>query len=265
MYRQPQQQFQRPPSNWRANYASKSGRSLASTVRSDADAGARATTKSKSPPDADADADGSTSPADVEAYGKHGFGLSNKKHMDLLIIMGLACIGVFIKFGLQEPPTRLGNAGPASSTIWAYGLIAICISIMVFMGIYHSQKMDYSDKTNIGKILLNTFPIIATLFIVIYTMYLNFSFFTRINSNKVTEEYRTYVNFSSSFLLFQILFISGYLFFFISAKHKSEDNKYKTRTEMYKSVSYILCFINAIFLLMMHINLAFFSTDEIIS
>jgi hypothetical protein len=216
--------------------------------------------------DADADDNGSTkTPAEVKAYGQHGFGLSYNIHMDLLIVMGLACIGVFIKFGLQEPPTRLGNAGPASSTIWAYGLIAICISIMVFMGIYHAHKMDSNDKTNIGKILLNTFPIIATLFIVIYTMYLNFSFFTRINSNKVTQEYNNYVNWSSSFVLLQILFISGYLFYFISANHSSADTKYKKRIELLKSTSYILCFINAIFLLMMHINLAFFSTDEIIS
>ena len=238
------------PSTPRASYASR----LSSIVRSGPGTSARA------PDDA-----GSTTPAEVKAYGKRGFGLSQNKHMDLLIITGLACIGVFIKFGLVEDPTRLGNAGPASSTLWAYGLTGISVSIMVFMGIYHSHKMDKTDTTNIFKILLNTFPIIATLFIVSYTMYLNFSFFTRINSNKVTQEFSNYVNWSSSFVLLQILCISGYLFYFILAKHASASNEYKRTTELYKSASYILCFINAIFLLMMHINLAFFSTDEIIS
>ena len=206
----------------------------------------------------DSEARGSGATASIQrgTRGIFGFGLSHNKAMDLIIVIVVACIGIFIKFGLAEDTTRTGNAGPASSTIWAYGLTAIAVSIMVFMGIYQSQKMNFEDKNiSIGTIVQNTFPIVATLSIVIYTMYLNFSFFTRINSDLVTKEFRTYSILSSVFLLLQIFCIAGYLFNYTTTSHT------KTR-QVLKSASYILCFINAIFLLMMHINLAFFSTDE---
>ena len=206
----------------------------------------------------DSEARGSGATASIQrgTRGIFGFGLSHNKAMDLIIVIVVACIGIFIKFGLAEDTTRTGNAGPASSTIWAYGLTAIAVSIMVFMGIYQSQKMKFDDNNiSIGTIVQNTFPIVATLSIVIYTMYLNFSFFTRINSDLVTKEFRTYSILSSVFLLLQIFCIAGYLFNYTTTSHT------KTR-QVLKSASYILCFINAIFLLMMHINLAFFSTDE---
>jgi hypothetical protein len=89
---------------------------------------------------------------------------------------------------------------------------------------------------------------------------LNFSFFTRINSNKVTREYHTYSYISSTFLIVQIILISLYLFNSIDEKNMQA---YPTTIELYKSGTYILCAVNFIFILMIHINLAVFSTDEV--
>ena len=111
---------------------------------------------------------------------------------------------------------------------------------------------------SIRTIIQNTLPIVVTLSIVIYTICLNFSFYTRINSGKVTNEFTTYSYLSSGFLMFQIFCIAGYLF-----TYTNNGTKPNKTTQIFISASYILCFINVIFLIMMHVNLAYFSTDEI--
>ena len=197
------------------------------------------------------------------ASGIFGFGLSHNKPLDLIIVIVVALIGIVIKLSLAEDNTRSGNAGPASSTLWGYGLTAIAVSILVFIGIYHSKKLTFDDKgINIVTIIVNTLPIIVTLILVIYTMYLNFSFFSRINSDRVSNDFRMYSTLSSSFLLLQILSIAGYLFTYTTNKDKDKDTKPVFAPYLFTGAAYIFFVINFVFLIMMHINLAFFSTDE---
>ncbi len=200
-----------------------------------------------------------------KAQGIFGFGLSHNNHLDLLNIVVLACVGIIIKLFFSENYSKLGNIGPASSTIWGYGLTTIALSIMVFMGIYVSKKAletpTNGKKGNLaGTILINVLPIILTLFIIMYTIYLNFSYFTRINTDKVTRDYHTYSFMSSLLIIVQIILISTYLFNYI-LNDKSVENAKKI--ELSKSITYILSVVNFIFILMIHISLAFFSTDEV--
>jgi hypothetical protein len=200
-----------------------------------------------------------------KAQGIFGFGLSHNNHLDLLNIVVLACVGIIIKLFFSENYSKLGNIGPASSTIWGYGLTTIALSIMVFMGIYVSKKALETPingkKGNLaGTILINVLPIILTLFIIMYTIYLNFSYFTRINTDKVTRDYHTYSFMSSLLIIVQIILISTYLFNYI-LNDKSVENAKKI--ELSKSITYILSVVNFIFILMIHISLAFFSTDEV--
>ena len=202
--------------------------------------------------------------------GIFGFGLSEKNYLELLTIVFLACAGIIIKLCFSENFSDSGNMGPASSTIWGYGLTAIALSIMAFMGIYISNKIFDNANTNANgnsnsnlssflKIMLNILPIVLTLFTIIYIIYLNFSFFTRINSNKVTREYYTYSYISSFLLIIQIILISMYLFRSIN---KSQEPGETIKIELMKSATYVLSAINFIFLFMIHINLAVFSTDD---
>lgn len=200
-----------------------------------------------------------------KAQGIFGFGLSHNNHLDLLNIVVLACVGIVIKLFFSENYSKLGNIGPASSTIWGYGLTVIALSIMVFMGIYVSKKAlenPISGKKGnlVGTILINVLPIILTLFILMYTIYLNFSYFTRINTDKVTRDYHTYSFMSSFLIIVQIILISTYLFNYILNDKSIESAK---KIELSKSITYILSVVNFIFILMIHISLAFFSTDEV--
>lgn len=198
-----------------------------------------------------------------KTQGIFGYGLSHNNNLDLLNIVILACVGVIIKLFFSENYSKLGNMGPASSTIWGYGLTAIALSIMVFIGIY-SSKIQLFDKSVSGKdnnlleiMFGNVLPIILTLFVIIYTIYLNFSYYTRINSDKVTRDYHTYSFMSSFLIIVQIILISKYLYHYLS---DSIDDK---KAELAKNITYILCVVNFIFILMIHISLAFFSTDEL--
>jgi len=202
-----------------------------------------------------------------KSQGIFGFGLSHNNHLDLLNIVVLACIGIIIKLFFSENYTRLGNMGPASSTIWGYGLTAIALSIMVFMGIYTSKKIFEVEKNItrdanlVGISLLNTLPIILTLFVIMYTIFLNFSYFTRINTDKVTRDYHTYSFMSSFLIIVQIILISTYLFNNILNDNNRPD--IANKIELSKNITYVLCVVNFIFIFMIHISLAFFSTDEV--
>ena len=211
-------------------------------------------------------------PFEDKKQGRFGFGLSHNNHLDLLNIVVLACIGIIIKLFFSENYTRLGNMGPASSTIWGYGLTAIALSIMVFMGVYSSNRIFQLEKQNdsknanfLGIIFQNTLPIVLTLFVIMYTIFLNFSYFTRINTDKVTRDYHTYSFMSSFLIIVQIILISTYLFNNISNSNNSKvKDDVANKIELSKNITYVLCVVNFIFILMIHISLAFFSTDEIV-
>jgi hypothetical protein len=211
-------------------------------------------------------------PLEDKKQGIFGFGFSHNNHLDLLNIVVLACIGIIIKLFFSENYTRLGNMGPASSTIWGYGLTAIALSIMVFMGVYSSnrifqieKKIDSKNANFLGIIFQNTLPIVLTLFVIMYTIFLNFSYFTRINTDKVTRDYHTYSFMSSFLIIVQIILISTYLFNNISNSVNSKvKDDVANKIELSKNITYVLCVVNFIFILMIHISLAFFSTDEII-
>jgi hypothetical protein len=203
----------------------------------------------------------------TQNQGIFGFGLSHNNQLDLLNIIVLACAGIFIKMFFQENYSKLGNIGPASTTIWGYGLTSIALIILIFMGIYFIDAKSTSSKIALfespdsdsifNKLTLfasDVLPILFTLCIIIYIIVLNFIYFTRINSNRVTDNYHTYSLMSSILLIIQLALIFKYMFSYLGPQ---KDNK----NELIKNATYILTTVNLIFVLIIHIVLAFFSTD----
>lgn len=195
-----------------------------------------------------------------------GIGITSNNNLDLLNLIVLACAGIVIKLFFSENYSRLGNVGPATTTIWGYGLTSLALTIMIFVAISYTNK-DKNDETLFGN-KINFFaslgtitPIILTLLVMIYIIYLNMLFFTRINTNKVTPDYHTYSFMSSTLLLLQILLISNYLFKILNKTSTKED----LTLELTKMLTYVLAVVNMIFILMIHISLVFFSTDEMSS
>lgn len=205
--------------------------------------------------------------------GIYGLGFSNNEHLDLMNLVVLAYSGIIIKLFFQDNYTKLGNAGPASTTIWGYGLTALSLFLMIFMSMYLSKpKPSPANKTYevienytniityyISLIFNNTLPILLTLGIVIYIIVLNYIYFTRINSNRVSKSYHTYSFFSSLLLIIQISLIVKYMFNMLSKLTSS--NKEGKHDILIKSASSVLIVFNFLFVMIIHILLAFFSTD----
>lgn len=200
----------------------------------------------------------------ISKQGIFGFGLSHNNNLDFMTIVVLAVMGIVIKLFFPEKFSRLGNTGPATSTIWGYGLTAIALSIMLFMGIYVSKNIFETEGNLIEMLFSNVAPIFLTLVVIIYAIVLNFQYFKRINSNRVTNDYHTYSLMSSVLTILQIGLVTTYLFFYLANTDKKSggDVVNNTKIELSKNAVYILSVINFLFLIMIHISLEFFSTDE---
>ena len=211
--------------------------------------------------------------------GIFGFGFSANSNLDMMNLVVLAIAGIIVKMFFEENYTKLGNSGPASTTIWGYGLTAISLFLMIFMAIYLTTK----STNQRGKLLLErgakekksifeyyisilstgALPVILTLGIVIYIIILNFIYFTRINSNKVTSSYGIYSFFSSLLVIIQIGIIIKYMYSILNGIQTKTNDKAKKQNEqsILKGLTLIVTTINYIFVLILHILLAFFSTD----
>jgi hypothetical protein len=199
----------------------------------------------------------------ISKQGIFGFGLSHNNNLDFMIIVVLAGMGIVIKLFFPEKFSRLGNTGPATSTIWGYGLTAIALSIMLFMGIYVSKNIFEKNGNFVEMLFSNVSPIFFTLLIIMYAIFLNFQYFKRINSNRVTNEYHTYSFMSSVLTIVQIGLVTTYLFYYLSNTDKEGGADFNnTKIELSKNAVYILSIINFLFLMMINISLQFFSTDE---
>ena len=204
--------------------------------------------------------------------GIFGLGFSLNNNLDLLNLVVLASFGIIIKLFFQENYSKLGNIGPASTTIWGYGLTALSLFLMIFMSLYltkattdraHLENNDSIFKFITNIVMSSTLPIVLTLAIVVYIIMLNFSYFVRINSNNVSDSYHVYSFFTSLLLILQIALIVKYMYNLLDKKNSgsSDDNKKETEALLIKSATHILSVVNFIFVLIIHILLAFFSTD----
>ena len=193
------------------------------------------------------------STTETNSQGKYGAGLSHNNYLDLICLVVLAFVGIIIRLSFAEKPTDTGISGPASGSIWGYGLTAIALSILVFMG------LNLTSGTSKFNILKNILPIVLTLFIVLYSIYLNFSFFTRINRNAVSPDYRTYSYMSAVFIILQLIGIAIYLSNTTNTTNTKNEN-IKTQV-LSKAFVSILGIINLVFVIMIHITLYSFSTD----
>ncbi len=211
----------------------------------------------------------------INRKGIFGFGFSTNSNLDMMNLVVLAIAGIIVKIFFEENYTKLGNSGPASTTIWGYGLTSISLVLMIFMSIYLTRESSEDNKlllergekdTSIFSYYISilssgSIPIILTLGIVIYIISINFMYFTRINSNKVSSSYSVYSFFSSLLIVIQIGIIIKYMFSILNGINTKNNTVKSTEQSILKGLCLIVITINYIFVFILHILLAFFSTD----
>ena len=218
----------------------------------------------------------------VDRAGIFGFGFSFNNKLDMLNLLMLCVAGIIISIFFPETITSTGHSGPATTTIWGLSLSIISLFFLIFMSIYFSNYknntkniLDVKSKNNnnsdgfftqVLNIIMNdyTFPIIILIGLLIYIVTLNFIFFKKINSGKVSSDYFTYKNFTMILILIQIGLVCKYMYELYDlnvAKNDINNNKIQKNLAIIKSILYILLSISWIFIFIIHIILSVFSTD----
>lgn len=218
--------------------------------------------------------------------GIFGMGLSTNPYLDLLNLFVLAITGIIITFFFKENFTRGGESGPARTTIWGYSLTTISVVILLFISFginIHNKNKSESDKSESDKtkkiknenenvnenfilfeilkyIINSNLPILLLFGLLIYLIVLNFKFYNKINAKNVADSYYQYFNYSSIIFIILLVLIFKYMHNLVSNVLNNNVNNEKNN-KLIQSVSLVLCTINLIFIFMMHIVLAFYSTD----
>ena len=193
--------------------------------------------------------------------GIFGFGLFENKYMDVLNLYFLGIAGIIIKLFFSHPGDELGTTGPALTTLWGYGLTVTSLFIIFFL-IYsfnlkrESQILSGNIIKKIFKILFDTGPIILTIFLIIYIMYLNLTNMKQINKpNGLAPDYYVYNNISSFLIIVQLLLIYKYVWNKVIDLNVNKD-------KIYVGLSYLISTFNLIIIIIMHILLYFYTVGK---
>lgn len=184
--------------------------------------------------------------------------LSTNRNLEIVNLFGLLVGGVIVKIFFS-------SQGPASASIWGYGLSALATFFLVVISIAFLTTYDKSRRTGLVEIIDSMLPSLLLLIILIWAIILNVSNFNVVNQKNLPKEYGQYSFISSFLIIIQIisLFIYfnneyGFLFFIQSEKRNLKE---QIKIIDAKETIYILFLFNIIMLGMMQIVLEFFTTD----
>jgi len=187
---------------------------------------------------------------------------SSNTQYDINNMIGFTIVGILIKlfFGTK---TEDGSSGPASASIWGYGVVTLAILSILVIFLSLASKISilktYSVFGFLEALIKYTLPSVFTLIILIWLITINVIYFKRINQGKVANEYYTYSAITTFIVIFQIITLFKFLTDNVSKINKDTVGSVPTSTMAY--VTYFLSFLNVIFIGIMTVILKFFSTD----
>lgn len=187
--------------------------------------------------------------------------MANYSLTNLVVI---CIIGLVIKLFFGARTTSDGSSGPATSTIWGYGISALAIFFMAFINyslFSNATKINQNSLEFLGGFMHSTVPAFLTLILLMYLIYLNFTYFTRINKGKVAQEYYDMSKMSTVLIFFQVFTMFKYVNSMHTAQSKKSDSDIAETASSEGSILYLLSLINFIFILILNIILEYFSTD----
>ena len=110
---------------------------------------------------------------------------------DIHNMIGFSTVGILIKlfFGSQ---TEDGSSGPASASIWGYGVVVLAIISILVIFISLASKItsieNYDVFTFLKTLVKYTLPSLLTLIVLIWLITVNVIYFKRINQGRVANE-----------------------------------------------------------------------------
>lgn len=170
------------------------------------------------------------------------------------LIIYIAIIGIIILF-IQ--PSKNIYSGPASASLWGYGMILIATLGIMFSSFAIISKME-NVQTNtfsfIKSLFAHSIPSFVLIGLLTWLIVLNAQYFKDINQGDVANEYSMYSNVSFFLILIQLWIAYDHM----QSSMRSDNVNYNSRM---LSITYLLTVTNSLVILIMTIILKYFSTD----
>ena len=165
------------------------------------------------------------------------------------VFMALIAVGLFIKISLSMGTTDDGSTGPANSLIWGYSIVLFSLIGIIFL------NMDLGSDTW-GDMKKLPWTMLLTLVIIMWTISINFKYFTSINKGAVPYQYCMWSRYSTILVIAMIVVsIAQYIM-------RSSSNTEATESSKQLSIFSIVIFIfNLICVCIIQIILDCFTVD----
>ena len=169
-------------------------------------------------------------------------------------LIGFSLVGVIIKLFFNSNTTADGSSGPANASIWGYGVIIGTIFTAIFLSfalLSNKPTLDNNIIDFIKGLVVNSFPSLITLIILVWLLGINMTYYKKINQGNLSESYNQFSWISTLFIMIQLVS----LFYLLQKQTCGGDSATS------KYVVYGTSFINLIIVSFMNIILKYFSTD----
>lgn len=198
--------------------------------------------------------------------GKEAFGLFSNLKLEIYSLYALAFLGLSFRLFYPMKNNMTGTTGPASITIWGYGLSFISLLCILFI-VYGLSKKELMESKNFNpnikdglfnnlKYILGEGNIFVMIIIVIMLiLLLNFTYYEKINVGIIPESFPKFNYVSNLLMLIQFII----LFQFINLKILQGKNS--PIIGIIRATTYLLSTANIIFVIIMYILLKYYSTD----
>ena len=152
-------------------------------------------------------------------------------------------------------------AKPATLSIITFGIVTLSLLISVFIPI--SLKQNFGS---FKKLLRSNIPVFLTILLAIWTIIINSTYFENINDGSVAQEFYSFSFYSLIIMAAQVYISFVSLTSFLDVLSQNEGNgeqstKSLAMKKKMNTIAYLITPLNIMYLSIMHVILAFFSTD----
>ena len=184
---------------------------------------------------------------------------------DTTNMMVFAFVGILIKLFFGNNTTADGSSEPASSAVWGYGIVALSVFSILFITFALATQMtavsQYNTMDFIMKLVQGSLVPFLMLLILVWLISINLTFYKRINEGNVASEYNQFSTVSTILVVVQLMVLFKYLKDAFKVEKGGQNGLGGAHKSQMASITYVLTALNVIFVGMMNIVLAFFSTD----
>ena len=165
------------------------------------------------------------------------------------VFIALIAVGLFVKLALSFGTTDDGTMGPANALIWGYSIVLFSLVGIIFLNI----DIGADTWTDMKKL---PWVMILTLIIIMWTISLNFKYFTSINKGDVPAQYYMWSRYSTILVIAMI--VISMVQYTLKSRKNADSSEYARQISMYSIIIFIF---NLICVCILQVILDCFSVD----